>query len=109
MRLLNVKMQNNDKYFVYIVECFDGTLYTGYTKDVPRRVKQHNSGIASKYTRTRRPVKLVYAEEHSDASSALKREYAIKQLTKEQKTALIVEGRKRFKNLLKHDWYGTND
>ena len=109
MRLLNVMMQNNNKYFVYIVECFDGTLYTGYTKDVPRRVKQHNSGIASKYTRTRRPVKLVYAEEHPDVSSALKREYTIKQLTKEQKTALILKGRKRFKNFLKHNWYGARD
>lgn len=101
--------KSSDRFFVYIIQCNDGTLYTGYTKDVPRRVKQHNSGIASKYTRTRRPVKLVYAEEHSDASSALKREYAIKQLTKEQKTTLILEGRKRFKNLLKHDWYGARD
>lgn len=101
--------KSSDRFFIYIIRCNDGTLYTGYTKDVPRRVKQHNSGIASKYTRTRRPVKLVYAEEHPDASSALKREYAIKQLTKEQKTALILEGRKRFKNLLKHDWYGAND
>lgn len=97
--------KSSDRFFVYIIQCNDGTLYTGYTKDVPRRVKQHNSGIASKYTRTRRPVKLVYAEEHSDTSTALKREYAIKQLTKEQKTALITAGRKRFKNLLKHNWY----
>lgn len=102
-------MVSSDRFFVYIIQCNDGSLYTGYTKNVPRRVKQHNSGIASKYTRTRRPVKLVYAEEHIDVSSALKREYAIKQLTKEQKTALILEGRKRFKNLLKHDWYGAND
>lgn len=101
--------QSNDRFFIYIIRCNDDTLYTGYTKDVPRRVKQHNSGIASKYTRTRRPVKLVYAEEHPDASTALKREYAIKQLTKGQKTALILEGRKRFRNLLKHDWYGAND
>ncbi len=98
-----------DRFFIYIIRCNDGTLYTGYTKDVPRRVKQHNSGIASKYTRTRRPVKLVYAEEHPDASSSLKREYAIKQLTKAQKTALITEGRKKFKNLLKHNWYDTTD
>lgn len=102
-------MKSSDRFFIYIIRCNDGTLYTGYAKDVPRRVNQHNSGIASKYTRTRRPVKLVYAEEHPDTSSALKREYAIKQLTKEQKSALILEGRKRFKNLLKHDWYSAND
>jgi putative endonuclease len=104
---MNQPLEN--QYFVYIVLCNDGSLYTGYTKDVPRRVKQHNSGIASKYTRTRRPVKLVYAEEHPDVSAALKREYAIKQLTKQQKTALIAEGRKAFKNLLKNDWYGARD
>lgn len=101
--------QSNNRFFIYIIQCKDGSFYTGYTKDVIRRVKQHNSGIASKYTRTRRPVKLVYAEEHSDISSALKREYAIKQLTKQQKTALIIGGRKAFKNLLKHNWYGARD
>jgi putative endonuclease len=106
--MLNLQKMT-DRFFIYIIRCNDDTLYTGYTKDVSRRVKQHNSGIASKYTRTRRPVKLVYAEEHPDESSALKREYAIKQLTKDQKTALILEGRKKFKKLLKHDWYGAND
>ena len=105
MRLLNIMTKNNDRYFIYIVECSDGTLYTGYTKDVPRRVKQHNSGIASKYTRTRRPVKLVYAEECCDVSSSLKREYNIKQLTKAEKLELINSGRKSFKKLLKNDWF----
>ena len=100
-------MKSSDRYFIYIIQCNDGTLYTGYTKDVSRRVKQHNSGIASKYTRIRRPVKLIYAEEHFDVSSALKREYAIKQLTKKQKNALIEAGKKEFKKLLKNDWYGT--
>jgi putative endonuclease len=99
----------NNRFFIYIIRCSDNTLYTGYTKDVIRRVKQHNSGIASKYTRTRRPVKLVYAEEHVDTSSALKREYVIKQLTKKQKTALITSGKKDFKKLLKSNWYGAND
>ena len=88
------------KCYVYILLTSDGTYYTGYTKDVMKRVGRHNSGVASKYTRTRRPVKLVYAEEHPDTSTALKREYAIKQLTKEQKIALITNGRKAFKNLL---------
>lgn len=106
--MLNLQKMT-DRFFIYIIRCKDDTLYTGYAKDVPRRVKQHNSGIASKYTRTRRPVKLVYAEEHPDASMALKREYAIKQLTKEQKLALILEGRKKFEKLLKHGWYGAND
>lgn len=95
----------SDRFFIYIVRCKDNSYYTGYAKDVMKRIGKHNSGVASKYTRSRRPVKLVYAEEHPDASSALKREYAIKQLTREQKTALILEGRKKFKNLLKHDWY----
>lgn len=98
----------NNRFFIYIIQCSDNSLYTGYTKDVPRRVKQHNSGVASKYTRTRRPVKLVYAEEHPDVSTALKREYAIKQLTREQKNVLILEGRKSFKKLLKHNWFIDN-
>jgi predicted GIY-YIG superfamily endonuclease len=74
---------------VYILRCVDGTLYTGITKDLVRRTRQHNDGTASRYTRSRRPVKLVYQESQCSQSLALKREAAIKKLTRPQKMALI--------------------
>ena len=76
-------------WFVYILRCVDGTLYTGITKDLARRTRQHNAGTASRYTRSRRPVKLVYQEPQRGQSLALKREAAIKKLTRRQKLALI--------------------
>ena len=76
-------------WFVYILRCADGTLYTGITKDLARRTKQHNAGVASRYTRSRRPVKLVYQEPQRSQSLALKREAAIKKLTRKQKLVLI--------------------
>lgn len=78
-------------YYVYILRCADGTLYTGYTDDVERRLRVHNSGKGAKYTRSRRPVALAYAEEWPDKSAALKREAAIKQLRRADKLALIAE------------------
>lgn len=77
------------KYFVYIVKCADNSLYTGYTVDPKKREAVHNSGYGAKYTRSRLPVKLVYTEELSNKSAALKREYAIKQLTRDEKIKLI--------------------
>lgn len=77
------------KAFVYIVECSDGTLYTGWTTDVEARVATHNSGCGAKYTRTRTPVKLVYSEELENKSAALKREAAIKKLPRAKKMQLI--------------------
>lgn len=77
------------KSFVYILECGDGSLYTGWTTDVEERVKTHNSGQGAKYTRSRLPVKLVYYEEVEDRSAALKREAAIKKLTRDKKIELI--------------------
>jgi putative endonuclease len=78
------------KFFVYIVECVDKTYYTGYSNDVESRVGKHNSGKGgSKYTKTRRPVKLVYKEECGSKSEAMKREYAIKQLSRKKKEDLI--------------------
>jgi len=74
---------------VYILECRDKTLYTGWTTDLARRLKAHNAGQGAKYTRSRLPVKLVYAEMLPDQSSALKREQAIKRLSRTQKLALI--------------------
>ena len=76
-------------WFVYILRCADGTLYTGITTDLARRAKQHNDGNASRYTRTRLPVKLVYQEPQGSQGSALKREAAIKKLTRRQKLALV--------------------
>lgn len=77
-------------YFVYILKCSDGTLYTGITTDVERRVKEHNeSNLGAKYTKARRPVKLVYVEEFENRSDASFRENMIKKLTRENKLTLI--------------------
>ena len=76
-------------YYVYLLRCGDGTLYAGYTNDLQRRLAVHNAGKGAKYTRGRRPVELVYWESFSNKSSALKREYAIKQCTRKEKLALI--------------------
>ncbi len=75
--------------FVYILECADGTFYTGWTTDLKRRVAQHNTGRGADYTRSHRPVKLVYWEEHPDRGSAQRRELAIKRLPRARKAALI--------------------
>ena len=76
-------------WYLYIVECRDGTLYTGITDNIQRRMDEHNSGKGAKYTRGRGPVKLCYSEECPGHSAALKREYAVKQLTRSQKQMLI--------------------
>lgn len=77
------------KWYVYILRCADGTLYTGSTDDVQRRAEVHNSGKGAKYTRGRTPVEVVYSEQCESYSAALKREYAIKQLTRPEKLKLI--------------------
>ena len=76
-------------HFVYILCCSDNTYYTGYTTDVEKRVQRHNEGKRAKYTKSRRPVQLVYQEKYMDKSCALKREYAIKQLSRQEKEQLI--------------------
>lgn len=81
-----------DKHYTYILECKDQTLYTGYTTDLERRLKVHNDGKGAKYTKIRRPVKLVYHEEFDNKSEALKREYALKRLSRKQKLLHIKEG-----------------
>lgn len=81
------------KNYVYIVECGDGTLYTGWTNCLERRLKNHNAGRGAKYTRSRRPVKLVYSEVYDTKKEAMRREYAIKQLTRSEKLKLIENGR----------------
>lgn len=75
-------------WYVYILRCGDGTLYTGVTDDVPRRLAVHRSGKGAKYTRGRGPLELVYQEELPDKSAALRREYAVKQLKRAEKLAL---------------------
>ncbi len=80
--------------YCYILECSDGTYYTGWTTDPDRRVKQHNKGIGAKYTSIRCPVKLVYLEEQSDRAAAMKRELAIKKMKRVQKSRLIESAKK---------------
>jgi putative endonuclease len=77
-------------HFVYIVRCADGTFYTGYTIDIEKRIKIHNAGKGAKYTKTRLPVKLVYHEIFENKSLAMKREYQIKQLSRQDKTKLFI-------------------
>ena len=77
-------------YFIYILKCSDDTLYTGITTDIERRVDEHNNSVkGAKYTKLRRPVELVYSEKSEDRSSASKREYVIKKLTRKEKLELI--------------------
>jgi putative endonuclease len=77
------------RWHVYIVRCADCSLYTGVAKDVEARVYQHNAGRGAKYTRSRRPVELVYHEPADDRSSALRREHAIKKMQAAEKVSLI--------------------
>ena len=77
--------------YTYILRCSDQTLYTGWTTDIEKRVKKHNSGKGAKYTNGRRPVKLEYLEEFKTKQEAMKREYAIKQLSRDEKFKLINE------------------
>ena len=76
-------------WYVYMLRCGDGTLYTGITDDVERRLAAHRSGTGAKYTRGRGPLELVYTEEQPDKSAALRREVQIKKLRRDQKEALI--------------------
>ncbi len=79
-------------FYCYILECSDGTFYTGWTTDPERRVLQHNKGVGAKYTSTRRPVKLVYLESHPSRAAAMKRELAIKKMKRAQKNRLAESG-----------------
>jgi len=75
--------------FTYILECADGTLYTGWTEDLDRRVQAHNTGRGARYTRGRRPVRLVYWEVQTSRSAAQRREVALRRLSRAQKQQLI--------------------
>jgi putative endonuclease len=83
-------MAANDNWHVYIVRCRDGTLYTGIARDLGKRIAEHNSeGGGSHYTRPRRPVELVYSEQATSRSEALKREYEVKRMPRADKQDLI--------------------
>jgi putative endonuclease len=78
-----------DKHYVYILECKDGTYYTGYTNDLDKRIKAHQEGKGAKYTRGRAPVKLLFEKGYETKSEALKAEYRIKSLSRLEKEGLI--------------------
>ena len=83
-------MSDDDRtHYVYVLECVDGTLYTGYTTDVDRRVREHNAGDGAKYTRGRTPASLVHTESFDSKSAAMSREYEIKQLSRAEKERLV--------------------
>ena len=86
--------------YTYILRCADGTLYTGWTNDLKRRLAAHNAGKGAKYTMHRRPVNFVYVEEHEDKVSAMQAEYRIKQLSRAEKEALIEANREKNAALL---------
>jgi predicted GIY-YIG superfamily endonuclease len=90
-RIAGMARRSATKWFVYLLRCGDGTLYTGITKDVARRCEQHNAGTASRYTRSRLPVALVYQESQASQSLALKREAAIKAMSRLEKESLIAK------------------
>ena len=79
--------------YTYIVECKDGSLYTGWTNDIIERLHKHNAGTGAKYTRSRRPVKLVFLETHRTKSEAMRREASIKKMSRTDKLLLINEGK----------------
>ena len=89
---MDIQQSDTDhSYFVYILRCNDETLYTGIARDIEKRVVEHNtSSKGAKYTRPRRPVTLAYSEQHVNKSSALKREYCIKKLSRSQKEELLL-------------------
>ncbi|WP_018924712.1 GIY-YIG nuclease family protein [Salsuginibacillus kocurii] len=88
-------MKEKTEHYVYILECCDGSYYTGYTTDPTRRFHVHESGKGAKYTRARRPLALVYTKQYATKQDAMREEYAIKQLTRTQKEHLVYSGGKR--------------
>jgi putative endonuclease len=83
-------MESNEHYF-YVLSCNDGSLYAGYTNNLDKRIKLHNSGKGAKYTRGRGPVTLLFSKSFQTKSEALKAEYAFKQLTKKKKQEFLIK------------------
>jgi len=86
---MSKKLARKSKYWVYIVQCRDGTYYTGFTKDLKNRIALHNNGNGAKYLRGKLPAKLVYAKEYRYYKNALHRERNIKKMTRKQKEELV--------------------
>ncbi len=86
----------NNKNIVYILKCSDGSLYTGWTNNLEKRLKAHNAGKASKYTRSRLPVVVAYYECYETKKEAMQREYEIKTYTRKEKEALIIKKEKTY-------------
>lgn len=91
MGLVKTKKNTGGRWYLYVLQCGDNTLYTGVTNDLPRRIQQHNNGTASCYTRSRLPVALAYQERCRSKSSALKKEYALKQFSRKEKDIYIAK------------------
>ncbi|RKY35918.1 MAG: GIY-YIG nuclease family protein [Candidatus Omnitrophota bacterium] len=87
---MKAKIKQSSKFFVYMLECYDGTYYTGYTLNLEKRLKEHNQGKrGAKYTRGRRPVRLVWHKKYKYLCYAMKAEYKIKHLNRRQKELLV--------------------
>ena len=95
MSSLQLIKEVDGKPVTYLVRCADGTLYCGWTNHLEQRIKAHNEGKGAKYTRSRRPVKLVYFEVFETKEEAMRREAAIKRLAKKEKERLATDGRKQ--------------
>jgi putative endonuclease len=86
---------SGDEVVVYMIQCSDGSLYTGWTTDIVRRVQQHNAGRGARYTASRRPVQLVFTEPQPDRRTAMRRELQIKRMRRQQKLKLAADAAKR--------------
>jgi putative endonuclease len=86
---LSAKIERKGSFYVYILECRDGSYYTGYTSNIKNRLKLHNSGRGAKYTRDRRPLRLVWVKKYSYFKRAFRRELEIKRLSRKKKEQLI--------------------
>lgn len=93
-RQIQVCLRNGEQQmnYTYLLECSDGTLYCGWTNDLEKRVKAHNSGRGAKYTKPRRPVRLVWYETFETKEEAMSREVKVKQLSRKQKDELVAQG-----------------
>jgi putative endonuclease len=85
-------VKKNDNHYIYILECGDGTYYTGYTNDLVQRLERHQEGKGAKYTRGRGPLKLVFQESFCTKQEAMRMEFAVKKLNRSEKERIIKEG-----------------
>ena len=95
---IKIMEEQKSRNYTYIVECSDGSFYTGWTTDVKKRVHMHNAKKGAKYTKSRTPVKLVYLEEADTKQQAMRREAQIKRLSRQQKEQLIKQGKDIYGN-----------